>query len=118
MTSDLELSPMEIILKRISPAGAATYMQHRRDIMANPDLQELSLRQELLIGIGDAASLQSSRCTLMWAKQARQEGVRDEEIVEAILVARLMKAATVNDTAAEALKWLDSSREAGSASVK
>lgn len=110
MKHDTDLTPMDI-LQRISPAGAATYMQHRQDTMNHPELQALSLKQKLLIGIGVAASLQSSRCTLMWAKQARQQGAREEEIVEAILVARLMKAATVNDTAAEALEWLLSARQ-------
>ncbi len=38
----------------------------------------------------------------MWAKQARKAGVTPPEIVEAIVVSRLMKSATVNDTAADA----------------
>ena len=38
--------------------------------------------------------------------QSGTAGVQDAEIAEAILVARLLKAATVNDTAAEALLWL------------
>ena len=53
-----------------------------------------------------AASLQSSVCTLMWAKLAKQAGVTRDEVVEAVLVAQIMKSATVTDTAAEALAWL------------
>jgi hypothetical protein len=71
-------NPMEI-LRRISPAGARTYMEHRSAIMDIPEL---------------------------WTKPARAAGVSDAEIVEAILTARLMKAATVNDAAATALDWL------------
>jgi hypothetical protein len=77
------------ILRRVSPASAKTYMQHRQETLANPELGALSLKNKLLVGIGAVAVLQSSRCTLVWAKQARQEGASDEEIVEAILVARL-----------------------------
>jgi len=43
---------------------------------------------------------------VMWTKLAKEEGASEAEIVEAILVSRLMKMATVNDTAAEALAWL------------
>ncbi len=100
-----EPNPMEI-LGRISPIGARSYMEHRAAIMDNPALAALSLKTKLLVGIGVAAALQSSRCTLMWTKQARAAGVADAEIVEAVLAARLMKAATVNDAAAEALAWL------------
>jgi AhpD family alkylhydroperoxidase len=98
-------NPMEI-LKAISPEGARTYMDHRAAIMENPELSALATKTKLLVGIGVASALQSERCTLMWTKQARSAGVADAEIVEAILTARLMKAATVNDAAAEALAWL------------
>jgi len=57
---------------------------------------------------GGLTRFQSSTCTLMWTKLAVEEGVGEAEIVEAILVSRLMKMATVNDTAADALAWLKS----------
>jgi len=98
-------TPMDI-LRAISPEGAKTYMDHGAATMDNSALQAVPLKYKLLIGIGVAASLQSSTCTLMWTKQARQAGVSSAEIAEAILVARLMKMATVNDTAADALAWL------------
>jgi len=98
-------TPMDV-LRAISPEGAKTYMDHRSATMENPALQAVPPKYKLLIGIGVAASLQSSTCTLMWTKQAKQAGATDAEIAEAILVARLMKMATVNDTAADALAWL------------
>lgn len=94
------------VLRNASPEGARTYLEHRAAILENSDLDALPLSQKLLIGIGVAAALQSSTCTLMWTKQARRAGVSDAEIIEAILVARLMKMATVQDTAADALAWL------------
>ncbi len=98
-------SPMEI-MKAISPEGARIYMEHRAAVMENPALAALPVRTKLLVGIGVAAALQSERCTLMWTKQARDAGISDAEIVEALLTARLMKMATVNDAAADALAWL------------
>jgi AhpD family alkylhydroperoxidase len=98
-------TPMDV-MRAISPAGARTYMEQRAALMDNPELSALPTRTKLLVGIGVASALQSERCTLMWTKQARAAGVSDAEIVEAVLTARLMKAATVNDAAAEALGWL------------
>jgi len=106
--SETKLTPMDI-LRAVSPDGAKTYMDHRAAIMDNPQLQALPKKTKLLIGIGVAASLQSTTCTLMWTKMAREAGASDAEIAEAILVSRLMKMATVNDTAAEALAWLKES---------
>jgi AhpD family alkylhydroperoxidase len=105
MADQTPATPVDI-LRAVSPEGAKTYMDHRAATMDNPALQAVPAKYKLLIGIGVAASLQSSTCTLMWTKQAKQAGVSDAEIVEAIIVARLMKMATVNDTAADALAWL------------
>ena len=98
-------TPIEL-LKAVSPAGARTYMDHRAAIMNDPQFQALPLKVKLLVGIGVAAALQSGTCTLMWTKQAKEQGASEAEIVEALLVSRLMKMATVNDTAADALAWL------------
>jgi len=107
--TDASKTPMER-LAAVSPAGARIYMEHRAAVMEGPELQALTPKVKLLVGIGVAAALQSSTCTLMWGKLARKAGATDAEIVEAILVSRLMKMATVNDTAAEALAWLDAER--------
>lgn len=105
MTQGTSQTPMDI-LSAVSPEGARTFMEHRKATMANPALAALPEKTKLLIGVGVAAALQSSTCTLMWTKLARNAGASRDEIVEAVLVARLMKAATANDTAAEALAWL------------
>lgn len=105
MQDSTTMSPMQT-LQAISPEAAKTYMDIRNATMDNPAFQAVPLKYKLLIGIGAAAVLQSETCTLMWAKQARQAGVSDDEIVEAILVARLMKMATVTDTVSAALAWL------------
>jgi|GEM_PF-399823 AhpD family alkylhydroperoxidase len=98
-------TPMDALQAAV-PEGARTYLQHKASIMENPELQALPTKYKLLVGIGVAAALQSSTCTLMWTKLAKQAGATRAEIGEAILVSRLMKMATVNDTAAEALAWL------------
>ena len=108
MNNDPRPTPMEL-LKAVSPDGARTYMEHRKAIMDDPRFSALPLKVKLLVGIGVAAALQSGTCTVMWTKLAKEEGASDAEIIEAIFVSRLMKMATVNDTAAEALAWLKES---------
>jgi AhpD family alkylhydroperoxidase len=110
MSEQSAKTPMDR-LRAISPEGAKTYMEHRKAIMENPELQAVPAKYKLLIGIGVAAALQSSTCTLMWTRLAKQAGVTEAEIAEAILVSRLMKMATVNDTAADALAWLEETRK-------
>jgi AhpD family alkylhydroperoxidase len=107
MTDDLAITPMDV-LRKAAPEGARTYLEHKAAIMENPQLQAVPTKYKLLIGIGVAAALQSGTCTLMWTKLAVEAGATQAEIAEAVLVSRLMKMATVNDTAADALAWLDS----------
>ena len=108
MSDIAQPTPMDL-LRAVSPEGAKTYMEHKTATMENPALQAVPPKYKLLVGIGVAAALQSSTCTLMWTKLAKQAGATDQEIVEAILVSRLMKMATVNDTAAGAFAWLKES---------
>jgi AhpD family alkylhydroperoxidase len=94
------------LLKAFSPAVARSYLDHKAAVMENPELSALPTRAEPLIGIGVAAALQSSTCTVMWTRLAHQAGATNAELAEALAVSGLMKAATVNDTAAEAMAWL------------
>jgi len=110
MEDSAKPSPMEIMRNTV-PEGARIYLEHKAAVMENPELQAVPTKYKLLVGIGVAAALQSSTCTVMWSKLAKQAGATQAEIAEAILVARLMKMATVNDTAADALAWLDEQGE-------
>ena len=79
--ADQERTPIEI-LADVSPVAAKTYMDHRKAVMENPEAQALPAKIKLLVGIGVAAALQSSTCTLMWVKHARKAGATDAEIAE------------------------------------
>jgi AhpD family alkylhydroperoxidase len=102
-------SPTPIdVLRSVSPEGATSFMEHRAAVMDNPQLQAIPAKDKLLVGVAVAAALQSTSCTLRWTMQAKGAGASDGEIAEAILVARLVKMATINATATEALAWLES----------
>ena len=98
-------SPMEL-LKHFAPEYAENQMQEKSLIFENEKYQKVPNKYKILVGIGVAAALGSETCTIMWTKMAKQNGVTNEEIVEAMQVARYMKQATVNDTIANSLKIL------------
>lgn len=99
------MTPMEL-LKHFAPEFAENQMQEKALIFENEKYQKVPQKYKMLVGIGVAAALGSDTCTQMWTKMAKQSGVTDEEIVEAMQVARYMKQATVNDTIANSLKFL------------
>ncbi len=99
-------SPMEL-LKEFAPEFVKNQMDEKALIFENEKYQKVPNKYKMLIGIGVAAVLGSDTCTQMWTKIAKQNNVTNEEIVEAMQVARYMKQATVNDTIANSLKILE-----------
>lgn len=93
------------LLKQIAPEFAENQFDQRALLFESPKYQAVPLKYKLLAGIAVAATLGSVTCTEMWTKMAIQKGVSEAEISEAILVARYMKMATVNDTASSSL-WM------------
>ena len=98
-------TPMEL-LKQVAPEFAKHQMDERALLFEHPQYQSIPKNSKLLAGIAVAAALGSDTCTQMWTKMARDGGVSTQEIVEAILVARYMKQATVNDTASGSLRLM------------
>jgi alkylhydroperoxidase/carboxymuconolactone decarboxylase family protein YurZ len=99
-------SPMEL-LKQFAPEFAKNQMDEKALLFENEKFQKVPNKFKMLIGIGVAAALGSDTCTQMWTNMAKQNGVTNEEIVEAMNVARYMKQATVNDTIANSLRIID-----------
>lgn len=98
-------SPMEL-LKSFAPEFAKNQMDEKALLFEHPNYQAVPAKYKLLIGIGAAAIAGSDTCTQMWVKMAKEQGVTNAEITEAVMVARYMKQATVNDTASNALQLL------------
>ena len=101
-----EKTPMEL-LKQFAPEFAKNQMDEKSLIFENEKYQKVPNKYKMLVGIGVAAALGSDTCTQMWTKMAKQSGVTNEEIIEAMQVARYMKQATVNDTIAHSLSLLE-----------
>lgn len=97
--------PMQL-LKEFAPEFAQNQMEEKALLFEHARYQAVPAKYKLLIGIASAASLGSDTCTQMWINMAREKGVTNAEIIEAIMVARYMKQATVNDTVSNALNGL------------
>lgn len=97
--------PMEL-LKEFAPEFAQNQMDEKELLFNNQKYQSVPAKYKLLIGIASAAIIGSDTCSQMWTKMAKEQGVSNEEIVEAIMVARYMKQATVNDTVCNTLQLL------------
>ncbi|MCX6154954.1 MAG: carboxymuconolactone decarboxylase family protein [Candidatus Kapabacteria bacterium] len=98
-------TPMEL-LKEFAPEFSKNQMDEKALLFENPNYQVVPNKYKILIGIGVASALGSDTCTQMWTKMAKQSGLTNQEITEAIMVARYMKQATVNDTVANSFKFL------------
>lgn len=99
------------LLKQIAPDFAQNQFEHRALLFESPQYQSVPLKYKLLAGIAVATALGSVTCTEMWTRMAIQQSVTSAEINEAILVARYMKMATVNDTASSTLELLLSQKK-------
>jgi AhpD family alkylhydroperoxidase len=102
--------PMEL-LKELAPEFAQNQMDEKALLFDHPNYQAVPGKYKLLIGIAAAAIAGSDTCTQMWVKMAIDQGVTREEITEAVMVARYMKQATVNDTVSNAFRMLSGETE-------
>jgi AhpD family alkylhydroperoxidase len=93
-------TPMDLI-RQFAPEFAQNQMDEKALLFEHPNYQAVPAKYKLLMGISTAAALGSEMCTEMWTRQAKEKGVTNQEITEAVMVARFMKQATVNDTAAK-----------------
>lgn len=98
-------TPMEL-LKELAPEFAQNQMDEKSLLFDHPNYQSVPAKYKLLIGIAAAAIAGSDTCTQMWVKMAMDQGITRAEIVEAVMVARYMKQATVNDTVSNAFSLL------------
>ncbi len=102
-------TPMEL-LKEFAPEFAQHQMNDKALLFENEKYQAVPKKYKLLAGIAVAAALGSDTCVKMWVKQARDAGITTPEIVEAIMVARYMKQAVVNDTVANTLSLISENK--------
>jgi AhpD family alkylhydroperoxidase len=98
-------TPMDL-LKEFTPEFAKHQLDDKTLLFENEKYQTVPRKYKRLAGIAAAAVLGSDTCVRMWVKQAKTAGANNQEITEAIMVARYMKQAVVNDTVANTFQLL------------
>jgi alkylhydroperoxidase/carboxymuconolactone decarboxylase family protein YurZ len=96
-------SPMQL-LKEVAPEFAQNQMD--AILFENQKYHAMPGKYKYLGEIAAAAALNSEVCTNMWVKYALNAGATKEDIVEAILAARVIKQGSVNDSISSALNSL------------
>lgn len=102
-------TPMDL-LRGFAPEFAKHQMEEKALLFENEKYQAVPKKYKILAGISAAAVLGSDTCTQMWVKQAKMAGITNEEITEAMMVARYMKQAVVNDTISNTLSLLSDNK--------
>ncbi len=102
-------TPMDL-LREFAPEFAKHQMDEKALLFENEKYQAIPKKYKILAGISAAAVLGSDTCTHMWVKQAKMAGISNEEITEAMMVARYMKQAVVNDTISNTLSLLSDNK--------
>lgn len=105
----MEKTPMEL-LKEFAPEFAKHQMDEKSMLFENEKYQAVPKKYKILAGIAAAAALGSDTCTQMWVKQAKSAELTNQEIIEAMMVARYMKQAVVNDTVSNTLDLLSQNK--------
>lgn len=102
-------TPMEL-LKEFAPEFAKHQMEEKALLFENEKYQAIPKKYKLLTGIAVSAALNTDTCTRMWVKQAKDAGISVPEITEAMMVARYLKQAMVNDTVSNTLSLLSENK--------
>lgn len=105
----MEKTPMDL-LKEFAPEFAKHQMDEKALLFEDQKYQAVPKKYKILAGLAAAAVLGSDTCTMMWVKQAKMAGITNQEITEAMMVARYMKQAVVNDTISNTLNLLSENK--------
>jgi len=98
------------LLKQFSPEFAQNQMEEKSLLFENEKYQKVPNKYKMLIGIGVAVALGSDNCSQMWTNMAKQNGATNEEIVEAMQIARYLGQSSANHTVASVLKNLEENK--------
>ncbi len=82
-------TPLKIMAMR--PGTLTAFMAYRNQIFENGPLTE---REQSLVAIGTAVAMRSSKCVWTHSNNAREAGISEDEIVQAMLIASVMLGAS------------------------
>ena len=94
--------PMEL-LAALDEKSALAHLDARAAIFTDAGLP---MKYKALVALGAAVALDSPMCIMNNVKTAREAGASNDEIMQAISIAKFSKSSTVVSNSAQALEWL------------
>ncbi len=101
-----ELGSEPHVMKLISKLDEDVVFEHSKNKQFAMGGKHIPMKYKLLINIAVSVALSEESCAEVYTRVARRKGVSVEEIVEAIKLARFVKATNVLNTATKALEFL------------
>ena len=98
----MEVRPLELV-GELDEKSAIAHLEGRAAAFAEG---ALAMKYKVLVALGAAIALDSPACIMNNVKAAKQAGATNQEIMEAIAVAKFSKSSTVVSNSTPALEWL------------
>ena len=104
MTAKMGRSPETmVLLSQVNEKAVFEHVDNQNFAMSG---EHIPMKYKLLINLAAAAAMGAEKCINNYTQMALRSGVSKEEIVEALLLTRFVKASSVMSSATEALRMV------------
>jgi len=104
MTAEMGRSPETMVL--LSKVNENAVFEHVADKKFAMSGTHIPPKYKILLSLAAAAAIGSEKCTNNYTQAALKNGISKEEIVEALILTRFVKASSVMSSATDALRML------------
>jgi len=104
MTAEMGRSPETMVL--LSQVNENAVFEHVADKKFAMSGTHIPPKYKILLSLAAAAAIGSEKCTNNYTQAALKNGISKEEIVEALILTRFVKASSVMSSATDALRML------------
>lgn len=104
MTTKMGRSPETMVL--LSQVNESAVFEHAANQKFAMSGTQIPPKYKLLINLAASAAMGAEKCINNYTNMALRSGISKEEIVEALLLARFVKASSVMSSSTEALKMI------------
>ena len=101
-----ELGSEPHVMKLLSKLKEEAVFEHANNKNFAMKEGTIPAKYKLLISIAVSAGLGDSKCSETYARVARRKGIAVDEIMEALLITRFIKATTVMSAASKTMEFL------------
>jgi len=104
MTTEMGRSPETmVLLSQVNENAVFEHVANRKFAMSGEHIPQ---KYKILMSLTAAAAMGSEKCLNNYTNAAIKNGISKEEIVEALIITRFVKASSVMSSATEALRML------------